>query len=34
MGGDTLAGKTKTIEIRKNHDTSDRATQMLQGVMM
>ena len=26
--------KTKTIEIRKYHDTSDIATQMLQGVMM
>jgi hypothetical protein len=26
--------KTKTIEIRKNHDTSDIANQMLQGVMM
>ena len=25
---------TKTIEIRKNHSTSDKATQMLQGVMM
>jgi hypothetical protein len=26
--------KTKTIGIRKNHDTSDRATPMLQDVMM
>ena len=34
MGGDTLTGKNQTIEIRKNHDTSDMAAQMLQGVMM
>src|ERR1043165_6023211 len=26
--------KNQTIEIRKNHDTSDMAAQMLQGVMM
>jgi hypothetical protein len=26
--------KTKTIEIRKNHDTSDIAAQLLQDVMM